>query len=589
MIRAGVFIGVDKTGNLQRLNDAAAGAARMHAWALDQGLDPANATLITDAGGKRVTPDAIYDAVKALLDGPGVDQLILYFAGHGVNINRQEQWLLTDAPVRTSAAVNVAGSVYLAQRCGIGHVVVISDACRVAAEGIQAQNVQGVDIFPNEETGFKAKPVDQFFACVLGRTAAEIRDPEVAATSFSALFTNALLDALKGLRPDVLEPAASPGDPASYVMPAALARYLEAEIPVRVKARNLQHTVNQDPEAILALGGSWISRIEVPRTRGLAPTRGPRRGPPKPPPDDIRGAARSLVASAARGGPGAFLARVADLKTVPFAATRDLAASVERLAAPFLPDHFETGCGIKIRGNRIIDQVLVRGQADTWQRPADAIRVDGLDGPAASVLLRFEGGVGTVVPVMAGFLTALTFEDEALVDVTFEPSAPTPRGVEYRQRASEVRALHAVAAAALQRGRFRLEDADAAGLAEQVRSAQAIDPALAVYAAYALHDLQLVEPIARMAGDGRADLGVSLFDVALLGRLLVGQTIDAAAGVVPFVPLLTQAWPLLRAGRVKLHPALDGLERHTRDSLWSLYDSAGLDKLEAALRSKDVR
>ncbi len=589
MIRAGVFIGVDKTGNLQRLNDAAAGAARMHAWALDQGLDPANATLITDAGGKRVTPDAIYDAVKALLDGPGVDQLILYFAGHGVNINRQEQWLLTDAPVRANAAVNVAGSVYLAQRCGIGHVVVISDACRVAAEGIQAQNVQGGDVFPNEDTGFKAKPVDQFFACVLGRTAAEIRDPEVAATSFSALFTNALLDALKGLRPDVLEPAASPGDPASYVMPAALARYLEAEIPVRVKARNLQHTVNQDPEAILALGGSWISRIEVPRTRGLAPTRGPRRGPPKQPQDDIRGAARSLVASAARGAPGAFHTRVADLKTVPVAATRELAASVERLAAPFLPDHFETGCGIKIRGNRIIDQVLVRGRADTWQPPADAIRVAGLDGPAASVLLRFEGGVGTVVPVIAGFLTALTFEDEALVDVTFEPSAPTPRGVEYLQRASEVRALHAVAAAALQRGRFRLEDAEAAGLAEQVRSAQAIDPALAVYAAYALHDLQLVEPIAQMAGDGRADLGVTLFDVALLGRLLVGQTIGADAGVVPFVPLLTQAWPLLRAGRVKLHPALDGLERNTRDSLWSLYDSAGLDKLEAALRSKDVR
>ncbi|PWW25195.1 hypothetical protein JD79_04393 [Geodermatophilus normandii] len=38
VIRAGVFVGVDRTGDLQRLNDAAAGAHRMHAWALLQGL-----------------------------------------------------------------------------------------------------------------------------------------------------------------------------------------------------------------------------------------------------------------------------------------------------------------------------------------------------------------------------------------------------------------------------------------------------------------------------------------------------------------------------------------------------------------------
>lgn len=38
MVRAGVFIGVDKTGNLQRLSDAATGAKRMHEWALAQGM-----------------------------------------------------------------------------------------------------------------------------------------------------------------------------------------------------------------------------------------------------------------------------------------------------------------------------------------------------------------------------------------------------------------------------------------------------------------------------------------------------------------------------------------------------------------------
>ena len=60
MIRAGVFIGVDKTGGLQRLNDAASGAQRMHAWAVQQGMpDGTHAKLITDAAGK-VTPDQIF-------------------------------------------------------------------------------------------------------------------------------------------------------------------------------------------------------------------------------------------------------------------------------------------------------------------------------------------------------------------------------------------------------------------------------------------------------------------------------------------------------------------------------------------------
>ena len=151
MRRAGVFVGVDRTGQLQTLNDAAAGAERMHQWSLGQGMsDGSQAILLTDRGGKKVTPDMIFDAIKSMIDGPGVDQLLVYFAGHGVNINRSEHWLLSDAPVRTSAAVNVAGSVDLARYCGIPYVVFISDACRSAPEGIQAQNVRGVDVFPND-------------------------------------------------------------------------------------------------------------------------------------------------------------------------------------------------------------------------------------------------------------------------------------------------------------------------------------------------------------------------------------------------------------------------------------------------------
>ena len=65
------------------------------------------------------------------------------------------------------------------------------------------------------------------------------------------------------------------------------------------------------------------------------------------------------------------------------------------------------------------------------------------------------------------------------------------------------------------------------------------------------------------------------------------MTIDLP--IVPFVPLLSQGWHLLNAHGIRLHPALDGIERTMRDSLWSLYDGDGVTKLRNALQTKEVR
>lgn len=80
-----------------------------------------------------MTFDEIFDAVNEIVRSASTDQLIVYFAGHGVLINRNEHWLLSEAPRRANAAVNVSGSVELARFCGIRHVVFISDACRTVA------------------------------------------------------------------------------------------------------------------------------------------------------------------------------------------------------------------------------------------------------------------------------------------------------------------------------------------------------------------------------------------------------------------------------------------------------------------------
>ena len=596
MIGAGVFIGVDRTGALQQLNDAAAGARRMYDWAIGQGMvQGTHAHIITDEGGAKVTPDQVYDAIKALIDGPGIDQLVLYFAGHGVNINRCEHWLLSDAPTRASAAINVTGSVELARYCGIGHVVIMSDACRVAPDGIQAQNVRGQDVFPNDGAADKAKPVDQFFACVLGKTAAEIKDPQVAASNYSALYTDALLHALLGEREDIFELSGDPADTARYIKPVKLQEYLEKEIPQRVLKLKLEKKVNQNPDAILTAHTHWISRIDTgrlprarPPSRGPAPAGAARGAPPKPI-DSLRATTRKLVTSAAAADQSALAREITRAKTLALPGAERLVDSVEQIAVPFGPDHFETECGIKVRGNRVVEAYTRWAQLDLLGAQGALVRVNGLTQPAASVLLTFADGRGALIPAITGFVAALTFDDDELIDVAYEPSANNWRWDLYKDRAEEVRALRAVAATASQHGRFRLDDADAMNVARKMQYAKGIDPTLSVYAAYAYHDLHAVGLIRDMSMYLRDDLGTTLFDVALLGRQLLDRVVDLKSGVVPFVPLLAQGWALLSANKVRMHPLLQGIETTVRESLWSLFDPSGVKKLKRALASGELQ
>jgi hypothetical protein len=581
MARAGVFIGVDKTGNLQKLNDAASGAKKMHDWALGQGMvDRTQAKLITDSQGK-VSPDLIYDAIKDILDdGPYIDQLIIYFAGHGVNINRNEHWLLTDAPVRANAAVDVSGSVELARYCGVGHVVIISDACRVAPDGIQAQNVRGVDIFPNDSVSDRAKPVDQFFACVLGRTAAEIKDPSVAAQGFCALYTTILLRALLGQESDVLEKSDVAGDDARYVKPVRLESYLERTVPRRVRELNLETKVNQNPDAIITAHPNWISKVERPRRVLRIAT------PVEEPLPDLRNIAEKVLRTAMVLGPTETANEISKASATKVAGAESFAETAREIAAPFGPDHFETECGLKVRGTTIMQLLMPDGQAELFG--PDQVRVRLTRGPA-TLLLRFDGNIGTVIPMLPRYIAALTFHEGELIDVAYEPSANTYLWSEYVSRSAEIRSLRGVASSASQHGRFRLDRADASIIARKMQYAKGVDPTLAIYAAYAYHDLQEIDRIREMSNYLYEDQGVKLFDLALLGRELTRTEIGRALPIVPFIPLFSQGWPLLRANGVRLHRALAGIERTMRESVWSLFDAEGLLMLERALNSKEVR
>src|SRR5688572_3895265 len=112
MQRGAILIGVSKTGSLPELQAVERGVHAMQQWAAsqkDHGMNPEHVKVITDAKGP-ITASDITKVVRELVNLRVLDQLVVYFAGHGVNNGYSEYWLLSDAPDDPQAAINVDGS-----------------------------------------------------------------------------------------------------------------------------------------------------------------------------------------------------------------------------------------------------------------------------------------------------------------------------------------------------------------------------------------------------------------------------------------------------------------------------------------------
>ena len=591
MTRAAVLIGVNKTGGLPVLSDAAQGARRMAAWAVAQGMAARHVHLFTDEAGP-VEIGAIKKAIRSLVEAGTTRQLLVYFAGHGVNIRYGEYWLLSGAPIDAAEAVNVEGSVVLARRSGIDHVVFVSDACRTAAEGLQAQGITGGEIFPNDPVDGPERPVDIFFGTTLGRPALEVKDVRDSSAAFRAVYTTALLDAVEGRLP--LAVLASPGKkPGFVVRPRSLKACLVAELPRRLAGLGVPSTVSQEPDArITSDDDAWLAGFDEdpvlrsPQSDPRAParTRGGGGGPGG-------GASASMPAPVSRGNPVRTdlkqqLDAALGLGPAPGPAPgpalrsrRGVGPSGRPVAdppVPFGPMHMETGCGLKLRGATLAEAVASGADVEVFEDDRSIARVHLKNGPA-NVLLILADGSGVLLPALPGFITALTFEQGELADIAYEPSEHTPRWIDFAARADELRSLRAVVAAAAREGVFRLDGTAAPELARRMQVAKSVDPALSLYAAYAYHDLQQTDRVREMLGFLRADIGIGFFDLELLsGKATAGPGIRR----FPPVPMLAQGWSLLSAFGVPLSDELAPLRDELVDTLWTQFQSRGAQRLK---------
>ncbi|MCW2306708.1 caspase family protein [Rhodobium gokarnense] len=567
MRRAAVVIGIDSYRHLPHLKAAVSGAVKMAAFLRGEGFDT---RLFTDSGGP-VRGSDIFDAVAGFVDdSAGLDQLVIYFSGHGFLSGTTEIWMLSNAPYDTAEAVSVLESAELAYQSNIPNVVIISDACRSLASDLGTSQVTGRKIFPAGRTPDRRTDVDIFFGTRPGASSYELSVSE-SVQQHEGIYTAAFLKAFTQPTDDMVYRF----DNGVTVIPNRKMRdFLFREVSERAQ----DHAINlkQYPEARIT---SDIPTF-VGQLHSLSGTAGPTPAKPEPADVAVPDAIQKAVQGILTGTSGAQEVFAVPGDVSP--ATR-IAGELVFQAIDFQKRDVELeDTGFAVYGARVAQVGAWR--IDTGRSPedsdADIWRAYMPDGQrAAHVAVLFEDGRGTVLPVLQGFGTHVTVEPQGVVDMRFNPAQSNFLFIDYLDALDRLAFLRGFAAEATRQGALVFEgsreerEAAARSFAERVRMGKGYDPTLGIYAAYAYATAFMEDGVRSVHDSMLETLGAELFDVALLaGRLGPDGRAQSGRPVVPPVPLMRQGWEYLRVRGVETTRIMATARTALLNSLWTTYD-----------------
>ncbi|MBY5666859.1 caspase family protein [Rhizobium leguminosarum] len=578
--RAAVVIGVDRTGELTELEGCATGAEAVARWLRAEGFDTIE---LTDANNKIVTAAMVTQAVSTFVSAQTYNQLVLFFSGHGYWKNETELWLLSNAPKDANEAISWMETAEFAKDCGIPNVVLISDACRTIPQTKSAMRVRGSIVFPNENFSPSRSKVDKFMAAAIGQPAYETKlDPE---GTRSSVFTHCLLQAFREPDAESVDEVIDNGASAFVVTNRKLGPMLQRRVPEVLAAINPTYAQEVDAE-VLSENDAYIAKAKRPPVGAF-----PELGPAQQPSATLREVA--AIAVSTELGSEIKISKRRLTRVKQFARQSGFDQKIDDAVVVTDVQQFETQTGFTVMGDTVIDvaatlgakvAILARGSAD---EPA-IIRVD-LDGRASSVGIRFGNGQATVLAALFGYIAHVTVKNDAVVSVNYVPSENSFRWNSYADRRKEIEKLRAVSTAAARSGVFRLSDEnEAVAFAERARIEKGIDPSLGLYASYAYSQADLRESIASVLHYMQSDLEVLVYDVALLAKhpALTG---DTGQTVVPFCPMLTQGWNLLRSRGVMLQGILDRAQDDLEPSLWTTFKEGSAVEIIEAIRKGELQ
>lgn len=577
--RAAVVVGVNTTGELTPLKSAAAGADAVAAWLKLEGFDVVK---LTDAA-KPVTASAVRRAVTKFVKAGTYEQLVLYFSGHGYWKNNAELWLLSDAPGNADEAVSFVETVELARDSGIPNVVVISDACRSIPNTPTGMRVRGSVVFPNNPTNTRVQPkIDKLQASLMGTAAYEVALPDTP-NATTSVFTHCLRLAYINPDADMVLKVAEGKRTIEVVPNRRLETFLKREVVAVLASVNVAY--QQLPVIdVTSDDSAYIGQVTRPLESMHAPS-----GPPPAPPITVTDVARAAVAAEISPAGPAIGGLQRRRGGVAAARSRELTAIRSTIETPHAVERFESWTGFTVSGPDV--QGAVAGQGGRLDRAGDehpneaAVRI-WMDGRTrcCSVAITFDDGTGTVLPALHGYIGHIIVTDGGVSNVNYVPSSNSTRWPKYLKRRTEIDKLRSAVAAAASLGALRLGKDHAQAFAERVRVQKQFDPTLGLYAAYAYAEAGLYDEVRSVRRYMFEDLGVSLFDVAMLDRTKAKSDWIAKQGVVPFCPMLSQGWYYLRPRGMKMPEVLKGAQDELIQSLWTTFNKKYMRLINKALR-----
>jgi hypothetical protein len=564
--RAAILIGVKKVSGLAPLRAVRQGIAQVREWIEAQpgfhDIDGHARLAVLDDSAGPVTASAVYRAVNGFVKDGTIEQLVVYFAGHGVAVATDEVWLLSEAMENPNEAVALSKSTDHARYCGIPHVVFISDACRTLATTMASQSAAGSNIFPSPNLTHPQGTVDAYYATSLGDAALEADAGAATGNQFEALYTSLLTKALCGQVPSILEP----GDTAAnvYVRPWPLADYIADAVPRRLAALGITDRVQTPRSIVSSRPTSWVSDLEKPGVTGG--------GTDKALPDEVREDgivlpyAQQLHKDAHRTG---------NLFRFWWVL---LTARLRPYREQWPPVVFS------LRGSGI---AAVHLEGEPYARHmGNRVEIDPDRHRNRNLLVEFGDGRGMLLPVLPGFAVKLHYDaaGQRLKSLSYTP---------YVRDQSYLDAFNVVRVSAGQRsraGRFQIRSVEEARhYTETITLADAVDPLYASYVAFALHDHGFIDLIRDIDAHIGAVDEMPIVDVHLLSRRP-----GSRGGIPPnlnAVPLLSRSWQLLDTKGMGDAGYVGGIDMrpYLTNSFWTVFKREGVDMIKSALEQQRRR
>lgn len=582
--RGAVVIGVDRPKAPGPLEAAASGALDIQLWLAKE----YHVTAHTDRDGEPVRFADVFETVAAYAKCMTMEQLVIYFAGHGYYASQNEIWLLSGAPDNPAEAINLRESAEFSRSSGLRNIIFIADTCRSVPQGMAASQVKGGSIFPNTQNPTQAD-VDIFFATLPGDPAVEVA-PEEATREYKGLFTETLKAIHAAARSEDICTVTIGGEE-KQVFPnrrlkTRLPEFFREEVArARLRIRQTPQLRIESSEPVHLTAATLAPAGPV---GGGAPPVNPRPFAGASAPGAIENAARALVSLKAIPDQPKGKTPATDI------AKFLLASEAEEQRRAEKGGHFETGSGAALTGSQFLAAVAIGPQAIDFVGPepgATELRFKNAADDYGrlvrpfSVVIRFADGSGTIIAALPGYVASLLVRNGGLINISYSPAEGTMGWLESRRFQSEAESRRAMAATAARHGVLAVDRDDAKAFGDTIRIGKAVDPTLGLYAALAYASVGLRDDAKSVLRYMQKDLRATLFDAWLLAGA-DRENVSQARPLVPLCPMLSQSWDYLAPAGAAIPALLQAAPRHA--SLWTTFRPEAMDAIFDAAREGEL-